>query len=311
MGQVAVSFEIPVTEGQIAGVSALVVDGKALHKALGSHRSFSNWISHKTDRLRLHVDYEFEFKTPNGRYNRFVEAQDLVGISKTAERRYILSLDAAKLIAMAEGTDQGHRVRVYFLECEKKYHAAIKAPVPAPMSVEDSMRALFSDKKSAMHLIRTLADQVIEHEEALERAQSVIEEQSAVIEDQKPAVAFVEKLVASDTTYGFQEASRLLGMPPNLLGSRLRDMGYLFRRSAGSRNKFYAQFGEAQKGFFMERLTREGFPETRVTPKGLAHFRTLFAQGQLALPAPVQQKAIAAPVLEDMEDLFGFSGLLN
>jgi phage anti-repressor protein/phage antirepressor YoqD-like protein len=305
MNQVTVSFEIPVTEGRIGGQDALVVDGRALHVGLGSARKFTNWIDHKIERLGLieGVDYDI----PDIVGNKYVTTK------RTPERIVNLSLEAAKHLAMSETTAQGKAIRAYFIECEKRYHASLRVPAPVPVAapIETALAAVLSDDSGTLVMMRTMMDKLIEQNDKLRQKEEALQQAAVVIEEMKPAVDFTRDLLSSDITYGFQEASRLLGMPPNLLGSRLRDMGYLFRRSAGSRNKFYAEFGEAQKGFFMERLTREGFPETRVTPKGLAHFRTLFAQGQLALPAPTAQKALPSPMLEEMDDLFGFGGFLN
>lgn len=318
MNQVSVSFEIPVTEGRIGGVDALVVDARALHRVLGSARQFTNWIDYKLERLKLveGVDYQ-QTSGPN----KFVKGSG-ARAPKNAERNYILSMDGAKHLAMMEGTQQGQAVRCYFLECEKRYLASLRtsAPVPARVSIEDSMRMLLSDTKSTMVLIRSLADRIIENEEALERAdaliaekQAILEEKQAIIEAHKPKIDTLDRIMNSGVTYGFQEASRLLGMAPNALVSRLRENSFLYRTGPKGRNKSYSEYGETGKGYFIERVTSGGFAETRVTPRGLAFFSTVFAQRELALPAP-ERKALPAPATSeilDMEDLFSFNGSMN
>jgi phage anti-repressor protein len=87
-----------------------MVDARALHRALGVGRDFSNWIK---DRLN------------------FCEAVEGVGyevglFAKTGENSlqgrppidYRLAVPLAKELALMENTDAGKRVRRYFLEVE-------------------------------------------------------------------------------------------------------------------------------------------------------------------------------------------------
>lgn len=302
------SFEIPVVDGVVGGVETLVVDAKSLHKALESGRHFSNWIASKIKSLDLIQGEDYEMSIAGLQsvgYNKFVAPTYSSNIPHNAEKIYSLTMDAAKHVCMAEGTHRGKSVRTYFIETERKYLASLRTPaLPAPVSIETALAAALSDGDGALHLIRTLADRLIEQNDAIKQKNAQIIQAQAIIEEQAPKAEFVDKLLVSDITYGIQEVSRMLAMAPNQLGQMLRDGGYIFKNKSGGRNKAYSQYSESGKGFFIERLTVQGFPELRMTPKGLAFFRELYAQHALALPTPVQP-ALPSPDHYDFGDLFG------
>ena len=92
------------------GQGSPVVSARELYGFLGVRKDFSNWIKHRIHKYGL------------------VEKQDYVVYAQLGENPnggrpqvdYILTLDAAKELAMVEGNARGKQARQYFIEAEKK-----------------------------------------------------------------------------------------------------------------------------------------------------------------------------------------------
>lgn len=110
---------IPVISGVIGGSETNIVSARALHKALGVKRDFTNWIKGRIEEygFKKGVDFELvEYLTspnPASAKSRHQLAHD-----------YLLTLNMAKELAMVERTEQGRAVRRYFIRCEEELHKA-------------------------------------------------------------------------------------------------------------------------------------------------------------------------------------------
>lgn len=96
------------------GDSINAVDARELHSVLEVGRDFSNWIKTRIAELGLVEGTDYEVfanpgENPSG------------GRPRT---EYVLSLDAAKHIALAEKNEKGREVRAYFIRCEKRLRVA-------------------------------------------------------------------------------------------------------------------------------------------------------------------------------------------
>ena len=128
---------IAVTVGTVGtailrGQTVSVVNARDLHAALGSQKKFADWIKAQIERCGLIDGLEWSkgdllaqkgeqegllpqkvkqsgFASPAGE-----EARG--GHNKT---EYILTIDAAKQVAMSSNTPRGRDVRLYFIECER------------------------------------------------------------------------------------------------------------------------------------------------------------------------------------------------
>lgn len=109
--------------------SGLTVDARTLHNGLHVGRDFSNWIKGK---IEIYGFIEGEDYSP-------ILADRSDGLPGKPRIEYALSLDCGKEIAMTENTEQGHKVRRYFIEAEKRYR---KKPVTMVDFVEYTARAL-------------------------------------------------------------------------------------------------------------------------------------------------------------------------
>ncbi len=85
------------------------VNARDLHAFLGIQRDFSNWIKAQINRARL---------VENRDYIIFAQK----GVYKKPLTDYFLTLDAAKHVAMISGTEEGFKIREYFIEVEKRSH---------------------------------------------------------------------------------------------------------------------------------------------------------------------------------------------
>lgn len=111
---------IAVTVGTavLRGQTVSVVNARDLHVALGSQRQFSNWIRTQIERIGLIEGLEWanvkQTDSPNKNGEQIAEGRG--GHNKT---EYILTIDAAKQVAMSSNTPRGRDVRLYFIECER------------------------------------------------------------------------------------------------------------------------------------------------------------------------------------------------
>jgi phage anti-repressor protein len=121
---------IPVFAGEIAGVSAQLVDARELHAFLEVGKFFANWIKDRIKRYEFqeNEDYICVAKTGNGENQGFQPID------------YHLTLDMAKELSMVERNAKGKQARRYFIECEKRLLSGIPEflkPITEPIMIED------------------------------------------------------------------------------------------------------------------------------------------------------------------------------
>ncbi|HID4045768.1 TPA: antA/AntB antirepressor family protein [Pluralibacter gergoviae] len=128
---------VPVISGQIGGRETNIVSARALHKALGVGRDFTNWIKGRIDQYGFVVGTDY-IRVENLSSPKRASAK----FRQQIEHDYLLSLDMAKEVAMVERNEQGRAVRRYFIQCEEalslsapevaaKYRRQLKARVGA------------------------------------------------------------------------------------------------------------------------------------------------------------------------------------
>lgn len=124
---------VPVISGQIGGRETSIVSAKALHKALGVGRDFTNWIKGRIDEYGFTsaADYVLFDSPVLANQSANIEQGNAGWVTKRGgDRRskdYLLSLNMAKELAMVERNEQGRAVRRYFIQCEE----ALQLSVPA------------------------------------------------------------------------------------------------------------------------------------------------------------------------------------
>lgn len=139
---------IPVTTGTIGARATLICNARDLHIFLEVGRDFATWIK---DRIAEYGFVEGE---------DFAVVQNLSspnsGSAKARSQKitdYHLSLDMAKELGMVERTEQGRKIRRYFIACEaeklaaqvpeaKKLPAAKPLLLPAPRLSAEALAAI-------------------------------------------------------------------------------------------------------------------------------------------------------------------------
>lgn len=86
------------------------VSARALHRGLGIRRDFTSWIKAQIKRAGLVAGEDFVKLTQKGE------------LSATGQKfnDYLLTLDAAKHVALMSGTPKGRAYRAYLIRCERE-----------------------------------------------------------------------------------------------------------------------------------------------------------------------------------------------
>ena len=137
---------IPVCSRFIAGEPTHVVSARTLHEFLESKQEFANWIRNRIGKWRFQEGSDFLTKlskSPNGR----------------PLKEYWLTVDMAKMLAMAENSERGDQARRYFIGCERELNErkqqAPQQSLPAPAGpppLPDDVRRAIERKAHALSL---------------------------------------------------------------------------------------------------------------------------------------------------------------
>lgn len=100
---------VPIVSGQINGQPAIVVDARQLHARLEVGKDFSNWIKDRIRQFGFQENQDFEVFADFGENPQ----------GGRPGKKYLLTLDMAKELAMVERTEKGRMVRRYFINCER------------------------------------------------------------------------------------------------------------------------------------------------------------------------------------------------
>lgn len=99
---------------------SLFVDSLDLHKYLGVGTRHNDWIK------RQIKNYGFEEKFDFLRYSKLSTGGKNSNLKREA-KKYELSLNCAKELAMVERNEKGREIRKYFIEIEQLYYKQIEA----------------------------------------------------------------------------------------------------------------------------------------------------------------------------------------
>jgi len=188
---------VPIQEGIDGGQA---VSGRALHAFLEVQSNYTTWFARMTE------------------YG-LMEGPDFLPVleESTGGRRgvdHILTLDAAKEIAMIQRTDKGKQARAYFIEVEKRFRSGVQLGIP--QSYAEALRA---------------------HADEVERRQEL----EAKAKADAPKVLFADSVAASKSTILVGDLAKILKangieVGANRLFERLREDGYLIRRRGADWN---------------------------------------------------------------------------
>lgn len=244
------------------GDSVNAVDARELHHALESGQDFSTWFKARVEQLGLREGVDFEKVNDSG------STESWNGMRTRID--YVVGLDAAKHIAMAERTETGHRVRDYFIAAEKQARAVVPAFDPTDPRV----------------IVAVLEAQV----EKVKRLEATVADQEETIALAAPKAEVHDRIMRSNGTFGFREAAKLVREATGATEGEFRSL--LFKRQWVQRldRKMAPKHYGREAGYVTSRMKEwtdaEGIthvkPELRITPKGVSRAIAILLQDEAA-----------------------------
>ena len=181
---------VPVEEKQ--GVQT--VNARDLHKYLGSRQDFSTWIKSRIEQCDLVENVDFVF------FHKIMENS-----KGRPKGEYVLTITAAKELAMVEGTQRGKLARRYFIVCEEKLKQLMRQP---SYKIDDPIaRARRWANEQEQHL-RQLQGVRVE----LDEQKLLVSQQKEQLKEQQPKVQFLDNVLASSTCYTSTQIAKELGI---------------------------------------------------------------------------------------------------
>lgn len=216
---------ITISRNVIGGEEIQTVDARELYQKLEVKTRFNDWISRRLSDIEAIDNIDFMSFT-----------QNLVSGGKSKE--YVLSLDIAKHIAMMEGTEQGKKIRQYFIEVEKA-----------------ARKAYLEYKKQEEHPLVIMSKRFVAIEEQQKRMlQDQLAQAQKIIESQQKLLLHEELLV--------KQTDKILDMEAKTDALK-QDTGYFIIMAYAKRNGYVGLTKEvAQKlGWRAKKLSKEkGIP---------------------------------------------------
>ncbi len=96
-----------------------LINARELHKVLKNKRQFANWIKQRIEQYGFIENKEFIC------FNKFVKANKY---GNKSLKEYYVNIDMAKELCMVENNDIGKKLRIYFIETEKRYREIVSNP---------------------------------------------------------------------------------------------------------------------------------------------------------------------------------------
>lgn len=163
-----------------------------------------------------------------------------------------LSKRCFKAFCMMAPTEKGERVREYFMDCEEKLHEVSQYYIP----------------RTYVEALRLAADQT----EKLDAANRLLEEQ-------RPAVEYVQRYVGAKGSIPFRKAAAVLGIPERQFVAELINRKLIYRTS-GESGSLCAYSEHLRSGLFVEKTgtSEKGhvYTQTRITSHGMTYLARLF-----------------------------------
>lgn len=217
-----------------------VVSARELHSFLESKQRFSDWIKGRIEKYGL------------------IEGQDYLTDHKIMIRsrsiEYILSVEAAKELAMVEGNEKGRQARQYFIACEKALRQLTALPdFSNPALAARAWAEQYERQQVAETTIRTL----------------------------QPKVDFAEAVMQSNDLVSIGDMARILaykGLGQNNLFEFLRSNGILLSDGSNRPYQKYIEQGWCKVVESKWRHPKEGQKigfKTVFTQKGMLKVREL------------------------------------
>jgi len=188
-----------------------LVDARELWYGLESKQEFAHWIKNKVINNPF-----FEEDTDWIVFDKSIINSDNVSVAGGRPQiNYILTLDTAKKVAMAEQTERGNKVREYFIEAEKQARGQL---LKIPQTKLEWIQFSLDQEKEIIGLS--------ENNKVLTE---ISELQDQLIEEAEPKVDFYDTVTKSDYTIdmGLVATTINMGIGRNRLFQFLRNQDIL------------------------------------------------------------------------------------
>lgn len=217
-----------------------LVSARDLYKGLEIKKRFSKWV-------------EQNFKD-------FIEGEDftsvlsgtVVGNGATKPiQDYALTISMAKELSMMSHTNKGREYRKYFLKLEKDWNN--------PAKVIERGYHYLQDENYTLKIENTNLNQ--------ENTKLKIDNQLMT-----PKAKVFDDLVDRKTATSFTDTAHQLGIKAREFTQWLRDNGYIYYDKKHTNVPYQQYLGV----YFVVKETRQGYPQTLVTPQGKEAFNLIF-----------------------------------
>jgi phage anti-repressor protein len=240
---------IKISNTNFHGEAKQTVNARDLHVFLESKQKFADWIKDRIFHYNFTQDVDFVV------IHNFMNDETAFG-GKRNIIDYFMSLDMAKELSMVERNAKGKEARQYFIECERVAKSQQFA-IPQTLS-------------QALLLAAQQAEQ--------------IEQQQALLAQQAPKVAALERIASSEGSQAITVAAKILGQQPKKFFAWLNEKGWIFKRTAGDT---WEAFADKIKAGYLEMTTvNTGEPDNqklrkqvKVTPKGMTKLSEMLSVG--------------------------------
>ena len=205
--------------------SRRVVNARELHEFLGVGKRFADWV---TDRIE-----KYGFAEGEDYVTVFPEIGKNLGLIDKGGRPtkdYLLTLDCAKEISMAENSERGRQVRKYFIACERKLK-----------DLGDEVEKALTNPDTMLRIVSRWRD---------ERNQRLALETQ--VKQDAPRVLFSRAVETATSTVLVGDLAKILRQNGVCIGQRrlfewLRENGFLIK--SGSSRNMPMQWA-MERGFF-------------------------------------------------------------
>jgi len=232
-----------------------VVNARDLHQFLVKDakggqigEDFSNWIKRMLDYgFQKSIDFDIlEFDWEGNLIHTKSSESDSQAL-RIFKRDYVLSISAAKEIAMIQNNDKGKEVRQYFIECERKSNL--------PTNYLEALKELVASVQENQRLAQETSFQ------------------KQIIEEQKPKVEFYNQVADTTTSFDMQEVAAMLKLNygRNILFRKLREASVLMEDNLPYRSHINNGYLLVVETKWMNPKTDQATAtfQTRITQKGL------------------------------------------
>jgi anti-repressor protein len=236
--------QIAVIERLIGERTVLSISARDLHTFLESRADFTTWMKKQIERVRLVEGRDYLLHS-------FVEQLPSGAKSKID---YFLSMESGKHVAMMSGSERGHEVREYFLECERQREGL--APAVA---------ATLADPVALRGLLLGYTERVV-----------MLEAENSKL---RTKADFHDAVTDSTNCQRIQQTAKALGTGPNRLFNFLRSHRILTRENLPHQVHVEAGRFRVIEGYFKDRHgERQTYTRTLVTGKGLTYIQRKLAE---------------------------------